>query len=52
MNSVSSKGSPIVTGEYDQVITAVLHVVKSEILLKLNPGGTIAGWAADTPEAK
>jgi hypothetical protein len=43
MNSVSSKTSLVVTGEYDQVITAGLHVVSSEILLKLNAGITIAG---------
>jgi hypothetical protein len=52
MNSVSSKSSLDVTGEYDQVIIAGLHVVNSEILLKLNTGVTIAGWAADTPEAR
>jgi hypothetical protein len=52
MNIVSSKSSLAVTGEYDQVITAVLHVVSSEILLKLNAGVAIGGWAADTPEAR
>jgi hypothetical protein len=52
MDNVNSKTSLVVTGVYDQVITAGLHVVSSEILLKLNIGVTIAGWAADTPEAK
>jgi hypothetical protein len=38
MNSVSSKTSLVVTGEYDQVIAAGVHVVSSEIILKLNGG--------------
>jgi hypothetical protein len=52
MNKVNSSASSTVMGEYIQVIPAGLHVVNSEILLKLNVGVAVADWALATLEAR
>jgi hypothetical protein len=51
MYNVNSSGSPVVTGEYVQVISAELHVVISGILLKSKAGVTSADTALAVPDA-